>query len=93
MVQDGPPLVIWRKDVLELSRKNKMHNKNGNVKYEDIAKTGKLHLVLKGLEANNVGIAGLSEIRWQGKWHIQSGETLSFPVEQYVGMAVYRSSQ
>ena len=37
-------------------------------------KAGKLHLLLSELEANDVDIAGLREIRWQGEGHSQSGD-------------------
>ena len=41
-----------------------------------LLKPGKLHLLLKELEANDVDIVGLSEIRWQGEGHFQSGDSI-----------------
>ena len=56
-----------------LKKEKEMHNKNRNVECEDPA--GKLHLLLNKLEANDVDITGLSEIRWQGEGRIQSGDS------------------
>ena len=39
--------------------------KMGTWNVRTLLKTGKLHLLLKELEANDVDIVGLSEIRWQ----------------------------
>ena len=40
-----------------------------------LRKAGKLHLLIKELEANDLDIAGLSQIRWQGEGHFQSGDS------------------
>ena len=49
--------------------------KIGTWNVRTLRKAGKLHLLLKELEANDVDIAGLSEVRWQGEGHFQSGDS------------------
>ena len=71
-------------------KEKEMHNKNGNVECEDPAKTGKGHLILKELEANDVDIVGLSEIRCQGERHFQYGDSTVIFVEEYADKAVLR---
>ena len=56
-------------------KKKKCILRMGTWNVRTLRKTGKLHLLLKQLEANDVDIAGLSEIRWQGEGHFQSGDS------------------
>ena len=49
------------------TEKNILHVGTWNVR--TLKQTGKLHLLIRGLEHQNLDVAGLSEVRWAGEGH------------------------